>query len=204
MPSPLSLCQIGYGSFTPQTDNGKLFTGFLAIPSIVLYMRLVSCVGEYMSYMAHACKRNCLGSWRSETQTQRRASDHRATTSELTFGCAVFLLILSAVIFAVQHLASDVDHIWTFGECAYFIIITLTTVGLGDYTPTHVSSDAGGQRFWVLFCLTLMGLGLVAATLDSYYMETAAKMRGLSHKLQKACIRGGRAAEGTHHVIIHS
>jgi hypothetical protein len=58
---------------------------------------------------------------------------------------------------------------WTLGETFYFFVISSTTVGLGDYVPADISSSSGGLRFWALFIVTLVGLGLVAAMIATKY-----------------------------------
>ena len=50
---------------------------------------------------------------------------------------------------------------WTIIQALYFSVVTLTTVGYGDLTPT----SAGTQIFTVIYILT--GLGVLVALLSS-------------------------------------
>ena len=50
---------------------------------------------------------------------------------------------------------------WTFIEALYFSVVTLTTVGYGDFTPT----TPGTQIFTIIYILT--GLGVLVALLSS-------------------------------------
>ena len=50
---------------------------------------------------------------------------------------------------------------WTIVQALYFSVVTLTTVGYGDLTPT----SAGTQIFTIIYILT--GLGVLVALLSS-------------------------------------
>ncbi len=50
---------------------------------------------------------------------------------------------------------------WTIIEALYFSVVTLTTVGYGDFTPT----SAGTEIFTIIYILT--GLGVLVALLAS-------------------------------------
>ena len=50
---------------------------------------------------------------------------------------------------------------WTYIEALYFCIVTLTTVGFGDFSPT----TAGTQIFTIFYILT--GFGVLVALLTS-------------------------------------
>jgi len=50
---------------------------------------------------------------------------------------------------------------WTIIQALYFSVVTLTTVGFGDFTPT----SAGTQIFTIIYILT--GLGVLVALLSS-------------------------------------
>ena len=67
---------------------------------------------------------------------------------------------------------------WTYIEALYFSIVTLTTVGYGDFSPT----SAGTQIFTIVYILT--GFGVLVALLTSVAQQ---------YLMQKA--EGGRARE---------
>ena len=68
-----------------------------------------------------------------------------------------------------------------FHDCLYFSVVTLTTVGYGDLTPT----SAGTQIFTIIYILT--GLGVLVAFLASVaenYIEQKAEGGGARERLR--------------------
>ncbi|ADB49043.1 potassium channel family protein [Conexibacter woesei] len=70
---------------------------------------------------------------------------------------------------------------WTIVEALYFSVVTLTTVGFGDFTPT----TAGTQLFTIVYILT--GLGILVALLSSVaqqYLRQRAESRPAGERLR--------------------
>jgi voltage-gated potassium channel Kch len=69
---------------------------------------------------------------------------------------------------------------WTLIQALYFSVVTLTTVGYGDFTPT----SAGTQIFTIFYILT--GLGILVALLSSVaqqYLRQKAEGGGVRERL---------------------
>jgi voltage-gated potassium channel len=82
---------------------------------------------------------------------------------------------------------------WTIIEALYFCIVTLTTVGFGDFSPT----TPGTQIFTIIYILT--GFGVLVALLTSVaqqYLSQKADSGGVRERLSARRRRGRPTEEG--------
>lgn len=56
----------------------------------------------------------------------------------ILIGCLIFLAVPTVVFQKVEN--------WKFLEAFYFVVITLTTVGFGDYVPGIHTSTVGADK----------------------------------------------------------
>ncbi|XP_042359332.1 potassium channel subfamily K member 10a [Plectropomus leopardus] len=151
---------IGYGNIAPSTEGGKIFCILYAIFGIPLFGFLLAGVGDQLGTIFVKSIAKVEKMFRNKhnqiSQTKIRVA---STLLFILVGCILFVTI-PAVIF--KHIEG-----WTALESTYFVVITLTTVGIGDYV-------AGGDRrieyrkwyrplvwFWILG-----GLAYFAAVLN--------------------------------------
>ncbi|XP_057715562.1 potassium channel subfamily K member 10b isoform X2 [Corythoichthys intestinalis] len=151
---------IGYGNIAPSTEGGKIFCILYAIFGIPLFGFLLAGIGDQLGTIF---VKSILRVEKIFRQKHKQISQTKIrVTSTILFifaGCIVFVTV-PAVIF--KHIEG-----WTTLEAIYFVVITLTTVGIGDYV-------AGGNRridymkwykplvwFWIL-----VGLAYFAAVLS--------------------------------------
>ncbi|XP_073711595.1 potassium channel subfamily K member 10a [Misgurnus anguillicaudatus] len=151
---------IGYGNIAPSTEGGKIFCILYAIFGIPLFGFLLAGVGDQLGTIFVKSIAKVEKMFRHKhnqiSQTKIRVA---STLLFILAGCILFVTI-PAVIF--KHIEG-----WTGLEAIYFVVITLTTVGIGDYV-------AGGNRridyrkwyrplvwFWIL-----VGLAYFAAVLS--------------------------------------
>uniref|UniRef100_A0A4W4FD53 Potassium channel domain-containing protein n=1 Tax=Electrophorus electricus TaxID=8005 RepID=A0A4W4FD53_ELEEL len=151
---------IGYGNIAPSTEGGKIFCILYAIFGIPLFGFLLAGIGDQLGTifvkMIAKVEKMFRHNHNQISQTKIRVA---STLLFILAGCIVFVTI-PAVIF--KHIEG-----WTALEAIYFVVITLTTVGIGDYV-------AGGNRrieyykwykplvwFWIL-----VGLAYFAAVLS--------------------------------------
>ncbi|XP_051729954.1 potassium channel subfamily K member 10a isoform X2 [Ctenopharyngodon idella] len=151
---------IGYGNIAPSTEGGKIFCILYAIFGIPLFGFLLAGVGDQLGTIFVKSIAKVEKMFRRKhnqiSQTKIRVA---STLLFILAGCILFVTI-PAIIF--KHIEG-----WTGLESIYFVVITLTTVGIGDYV-------AGGNRrieyrkwyrplvwFWIL-----VGLAYFAAVLS--------------------------------------
>ncbi|XP_056151377.1 potassium channel subfamily K member 10b [Lampris incognitus] len=166
---------IGYGNIAPSTEGGKIFCILYAIFGIPLFGFLLAGIGDQLGTVF---VKSILRVEKIFRQKHKQISQTKIrVTSTLLFILAGFLVFVTipAVIF------KKIEG-WTMLEAIYFVVITLTTVGIGDYV-------AGGNRkidymkwykplvwFWIL-----VGLAYFAALLSII----ADRLRVLSKKTKE-------------------
>jgi len=146
------LTTVGYGDVTPSTGGGKLVACTLALTAVTLVAEfahslihgLVRAVDAILAAVAacvsSAARRRAavasIGNGSPDARmvllpTQRRWARLRA----LALLCAGWLLACCAI-------GRHVLHLEAWPDCAYFAVITATTVGFGDIVPADPASRA--------------------------------------------------------------
>ncbi|CAL1575972.1 unnamed protein product [Knipowitschia caucasica] len=151
---------IGFGNIAPSTVGGKIFCILYAIFGIPLFGCLLAGIGDQLGTIF---VKSILRVEKIFKQKHRKISQTKicvtATMLFILAGCLVFVT-LPALIF--KHIEG-----WSTLEAIYFVVITLSTVGIGDYV-------AGGDQsieyrdwykplvwFWIM-----VGLAYFAAVLS--------------------------------------
>lgn len=169
---------IGYGNIVLHTDAGRLFCIFYALVGIPLFGMLLAGVGDRLG----SSLRRGIGhieaiflKWHVPPGLVRSLS----AVLFLLIGCLLFVLTPT---FVFSYMES-----WSKLEAIYFVIVTLTTVGFGDYVP----GDGTGQNspayqplvwFWILFGLAYFAsvLTTIGNWLRAVSRRTRAEMGGLT------------------------
>ncbi|XP_061904125.1 potassium channel subfamily K member 4 isoform X2 [Entelurus aequoreus] len=149
---------IGFGNISPKTEGGQLFCIFYALVGIPLFGILLAGVGDHLGTGLRktvAKIETLFLKWRVSPTIVRVIS----AVLSILLGC---LLFVAAPILIFQKVEG-----WTMLESAYFVVITLTTVGFGDY----VAGDSGleGSDHWykpLVWFWILLGLAYFASVLS--------------------------------------
>ncbi|KAM3930114.1 potassium channel subfamily K member 2 [Leptodactylus fuscus] len=148
---------IGFGNISPRTKGGKIFCIIYALLGIPLFGFLLAGVGDQLGTIfgkGIARVEDIFVKW-NVSQTKIRII---STVIFILFGCVLFVAI-PAVIF--QHIEN-----WHTLDAFYFVVITLTTIGFGDYVAG--GSDIEYLDFYkpVVWFWILVGLAYFAAVLS--------------------------------------
>ncbi|XP_059137015.1 potassium channel subfamily K member 2 [Peromyscus eremicus] len=148
---------IGFGNISPRTEGGKIFCIIYALLGIPLFGFLLAGVGDQLGTIfgkGIAKVEDTFIKW-NVSQTKIRII---STIIFILFGCVLFVA-LPAVIF--KHIEG-----WSALDAIYFVVITLTTIGFGDYVAG--GSDIEYLDFYkpVVWFWILVGLAYFAAVLS--------------------------------------
>ncbi|XP_074530128.1 uncharacterized protein kcnk4a [Halichoeres trimaculatus] len=127
---------IGFGNLSPRTWYGQLFCVCYALVGIPMFGILLAGVGDHMGTVLRkaVAKVETLFLKRKVRPTTVRVI---SAVLSILVGCLIFLAVPTVVFQKVET--------WTFLESLYFVVITLTTVGFGDFVP------GGGRNGDILF-----------------------------------------------------
>ncbi|CAH2251351.1 potassium channel subfamily K member 1 [Pelobates cultripes] len=153
------LSTTGYGHTVPLSDGGKIFCIFyslIGIPFTLLF--LTALVQRIIVYVTRQPVLYIHIRWGFSKPAV--ALCHAFFFGFITFLC--FFIIPAAVF-------SRIEEDWNFLESFYFCIISLSTIGLGDYVP----GEGYNQKFRYLYkfgitCYLLLGLVAMLIVLETF------------------------------------
>ncbi|KAG7519440.1 hypothetical protein JOB18_008793 [Solea senegalensis] len=136
---------IGFGNLSPRTWYGQLFCVCYALVGIPMFGILLAGVSDHLGTVLRRAvvKIETLFLKRMVRPTTVRVI---SAVLSILIGCLIFLAVPTVVFQKVES--------WSFLESLYFVVITLTTVGFGDYVP-------GGGREDDVFFKPLVWLWIV-------------------------------------------
>uniref|UniRef100_A0A2K6DI45 Potassium two pore domain channel subfamily K member 4 n=1 Tax=Macaca nemestrina TaxID=9545 RepID=A0A2K6DI45_MACNE len=168
----------GYGNVALRTDAGRLFCIFYALVGIPLFGILLAGVGDRLG----SSLRRGIGhieaiflKWHVPPELVRVLS----AMLFLLIGCLLFVLTPTFVFCYMED--------WSKLEAIYFVIVTLTTVGFGDYVAgadPRQDSPAYQPLVWFWILLGLAYFASVLTTIGNWLRvvsrRTRAEMGGLT------------------------
>ena len=86
--------------------------------------------------------------------------------------CILFTIVMTFFVLAAALVFRETEPQWNFFEALYFSIITVSTVGLGDYVPGY---DVYGfsREAYLIFCCGQSTLKIPLKINDPNYLKTS-------------------------------
>uniref|UniRef100_A0A3Q3VX17 Potassium channel domain-containing protein n=1 Tax=Mola mola TaxID=94237 RepID=A0A3Q3VX17_MOLML len=165
----------GFGNLSPRTWYGQLFCVCYALVGIPMFGILLAGVGDHMGTVLR----------RAVAKIETLFLKHKVRPTTVRVISAVLSILVGCLIFlAVPTVVFQKVENWSFLESFYFVVITLTTVGFGDYVP---SGGIDGMFFkplvlvWIVFGLAYFAsiLTMIANWLRVLSKRTRAEMEEL-------------------------
>ncbi|XP_018936792.1 potassium channel subfamily K member 4-like [Cyprinus carpio] len=169
---------IGFGNISPKTKGGQLFCIFYALVGIPMFGILLAGVGDHLGTLLRRAVAKI------ETLFLRKG----VKPTSVRIISAVFSILIGCLVFiAVPTMVFQEVESWSLLEAVYFVVITLTTVGFGDYvaenrrdgTPTPLYKPL--VWLWIVFGLAYFAsiLTMVGNWLRVLSKKTRAEMEEL-------------------------
>ncbi|XP_025767156.1 potassium channel subfamily K member 4 isoform X3 [Oreochromis niloticus] len=149
---------IGFGNLSPRTWYGQLFCVCYALVGIPMFGILLAGVGDHMGRVLRRAVAKIETLFLVRMKRKVGPTTVRVTSAVLSIliGCLIFLAVPTVVFQKVED--------WSFLESLYFVVITLTTVGFGDYVPVGGIEDDSFFKLLVLLWI-VFGLAYFASIL---------------------------------------
>ncbi|XP_072302656.1 potassium channel subfamily K member 4 [Eucyclogobius newberryi] len=169
---------IGFGNISPKTDGGQLFCIFYALVGIPMFGILLAGVGDHLG----------TGLRKAVLKIETIFLKFRVSPTIVRVISAVLSILLGVVLFvAVPILIFQEVEGWSLLESAYFVVITLTTVGFGDYVAGYSGYEGSDHWykplvwFWILLGLAYFAsiLAMIGNWLRVLSKKTRAEMEEL-------------------------
>lgn len=137
---------IGYGQTSPVTPGGQLFTIFYSIIGIVIFGFFIMIWSKFL-HQYYCC-------------TIKQIVENSKLYSKFSaFSVILFLL------FIIPSLIFMMSQDWKFMESFYYCVITLSTIGFGDYVPGKIDGVSSiWSSFYLAACTIWIYFGLVCVS----------------------------------------
>lgn len=134
---------LGYGNVYPCTAGGKVFTIIFALIGIPLTLVVLDNIGSILANSAGLCwsrfKRCCVRFKNRKSNPAFKktrivnlssipASSRNKKSDVLPLTLGFIITILWLIIMAVYFFIIE-NYSWYFGDCLYFVLISITTIG---------------------------------------------------------------------------
>ncbi|XP_059372741.1 potassium channel subfamily K member 4 [Carassius carassius] len=167
---------IGFGNVSPKTKGGQLFCIFYALVGIPMFGILLAGVGDHLGTLLR----------RAVAKIETLFLQKGVKPTSVRVISAVFSILIGCIVFiAVPTMVFQEVESWSLLEAVYFVVITLTTVGFGDYVAENRKDGTPLYKplvwLWIVFGLAYFAsiLTMVGNWLRVLSKKTRAEMEEL-------------------------
>ncbi|KAL3874123.1 hypothetical protein ACJMK2_037178 [Sinanodonta woodiana] len=173
---------IGYGNISPSTYGGQTFCIIYALFGIPLMATTLLTLGEKMAVPINMFKSKVC--WKKHKRTEKIVK----SALILGLGQLIFILVPAGIFSVVED--------WTFHESVYYSVITLCTIGFGDFVAGQKDTNYRAWYrilvgLWIITGLAWMALilnqvgdlykGMRTKTVEKYLKRGNAKKMHSTH-----------------------
>lgn len=174
---------IGYGAFAPFTAGGKVATIIVGLFGIACFGYFIAVVTPMMAKLERAVVKACTSS-----EDGKIHNHYRRLVFSMLLGFAV-VLFGAAVAKGQQHIS--------LGNGVYFSIITLSTIGLGDFAPNGGTINASEYVCFALWAYFGIGyMSYIITIIADIALETTEMDEFQQEDLEAEAPPRERAEEG--------
>ncbi|CAB1335576.1 unnamed protein product, partial [Coregonus sp. 'balchen'] len=142
---------IGFGNISPHTEGGRIFCIIYALLGIPLFGFLLAGVGDQLGTIFGKATARVEKMFVTKIRVI-------STFLFILFGCLLFVALPAAIF---KHIEG-----WSALESLYFVVITLTTIGFGDFVAGGSEIEYLDYYKPVVWFWILVGLAYFAAVLS--------------------------------------
>ncbi|CAF1096821.1 unnamed protein product [Didymodactylos carnosus] len=151
--STVVLTLIGYGHATPTTSSGKAVTIAYALIGIPMSLIMFQSVGERLNSLITYCLK----------RLKRRFKKSEYVTDMELLTCEALLSVLTLLTGAYMFYLNEK---WSYLSSLYYCLLTLTTIGFGDFVPLQQKNYNEYPYVYIFFTIgfILTGLTILASS----------------------------------------
>jgi len=157
---------IGYGTYTPSTEAGRLFCIFYALLGIPCFVIMTTIISEAILNTVRLVIKDSIleGVERGWLKTTPRFSISTLSLATLSVFVTIFVLSWAG--------AFSIYNGWSYLDSVYFGIVTVTTIGFGDMVPEGNALMAAEHVLYMCyFVFGLISMGTLITAVQKKVVE---------------------------------
>ena len=170
----------GFGQAVPSGKLGRAFLCIYALLGIPLLLVTLATIGKY-----------CSGVWDAVlSRISYKKCSVNKNKDVYSTGILIFLGLIGVILIPAAIFQS-IEERWSYGDAVYFTIISLTTIGIGDLTPSpeHLTKPHFISLYLIWLFTGLAVISVLVAKLSILYSRLNESIIVLSKRCFKKCLR---------------